>query len=208
MMIKRRDLLASAGSLLAGATFGLVTVAGGAQAHEYEVGKLKVEHPWLRAPADGDNKASFFAMLENNGDTPDKLIAVKCEKVGKAVIHGDAKNLQLESPVTLPPKQKVTLAPGGAYVALLDIKKHLEVGWGLEMTLVFEKAGEVVIDAAIDAPDAAHAHDAEAMERWEKAHGKDTSGPKPEGHEGHEGHKGHEQHQHHHHEEKKPEGAK
>ena len=66
-------------------------------------------------------------------------------------------------------------------MTLLDIKKHLEVGWGLEMTLVFEKAGEVVIDAAIDAPDAAHAHDAEAMERWQKAHGQDAAGPKEGG---------------------------
>ena len=60
---------------------------------------------------------------------------------------------------------------------LLDIKKHLEVGWGLEMTLTFEKAGDVVIDAAIEAPDAAHAHDADAQARWEKAHNKDTAGP-------------------------------
>ena len=59
------------------------------------------------------------------------------------------------------------------------------------MTLVFEKAGEVTLDAAIDAPDAQHAHDAEAMERWEKAHGKDNSGPKPDAHQGREGHKMH-----------------
>nr|WP_244430743.1 copper chaperone PCu(A)C [Methylocystis sp. ATCC 49242] len=200
-MIKRRDLLASGGSLLAGAALGVVALRGSAQAHEYDVGKLKVEHPWLRAPADGEKNASFYAFIHNNGDTPDKLVAVKVEKFGSAVIHGDAKNLALEAPVLLPPKQKITLAPGGAYVALLDAKKHLEVGWGLEMTLVFEKAGEVVIDAAIDAPDAKHAHDAEAMERWEKAHNKDTSGPKPEA--GHEGHHGHQ----HHHEEKKTEGA-
>jgi periplasmic copper chaperone A len=205
MMIKRRDLLAKGGCLLAGATFGIFAPRGSARAHEYDVGKLKIEHPWLRAPADGDNKSTFYAFLHNNGDTPDKLVAVKVEKFGKAVIHGDAKNLELETPVLLPPKQKVTLAPGGAYVALLDAKKHLEVGWGLEMTLVFEKAGEVVTDAAIDAPDAKHAHDAEAMERWEKAHNKDTSGPKDSGHEEHHGHEGHE---HHHHSEKPTEGAK
>ncbi len=187
-MIKRRDLLATGGAVLALASLGLFAMA---QAHEYELGKLKVEHPWLRAPVDGDNKAQFYAVLENNGDTPDKLIAIKSEKFGKAAIHGDAKNLELETPVTLAPKQKVTLAPGGAYVGLLDIKKHLEVGWGLEMTLVFEKAGEVVIDAAIDAPDAKHAHDAEAMDRWEKAHGKDNAGPKAD-----DPHAGH----HHHHE--------
>ncbi len=198
MMIRRRDLLASGGSLLAGAALGVLSPKS-ARAHEYDVGKLKVEHPWIRAPADGDNKSSFYAFLHNNGDTPDKLIAVKVEKFGKTVIHGDPKNLELETPIVLPPKTKVTAAPGGVYVALLEAKKHLEVGWGLEMTLVFEKAGEVVIDAAIDAPDAQHAHDAEAMERWEKAHNKDTSGPKDSGHEGHHDH-------HDHHSDKKPDG--
>ncbi|MCX7900366.1 MAG: copper chaperone PCu(A)C, partial [Methylocystis sp.] len=94
---------------------------------------------------------------------------------------------------------KVTLKPGSIHVDLLDIKKHLEVGWGLEMTLVFEKAGEVVIDAAIEAPDAAQAHDAEAQARWEKAHGKDTSGPKEAGGQAHHDHA-----KHHHEEEKAP----
>jgi copper(I)-binding protein len=203
-MIKRRDLLTTGGSLLAGAAFGVFVPRGSAQAHEYDVGKLKVEHPWLRAPADGQTNATFYAFLHNNGDTPDKLVAVKVEKFGKAVIHGDAKNLELETPILLPAKQKVTLAPGGVYVALLDAKKHLEVGWGLEMTLVFEKAGEVVIDAAIDAPDAKHAHDAEAMERWEKAHNKDTSGPKDAAPKD----AGHHGHDHHHHSETPAEGAK
>ncbi|PPD43063.1 MAG: hypothetical protein CTY15_11220 [Methylocystis sp.] len=197
MMIKRRDLLATGGSLLAGAAFGALLPRGSAQAHEYDVGKLKVEHPWTRAPADGEKNATFYAFLHNNGDTPDKLIGVKCEKFEKAVIHGDPKNLSAETPIVLPPKSKVTAAPGGVYVELIGAKKHLEVGWGLEMTLVFEKAGEVVIDAAIDAPDAKHAHDAEAMERYEKAHNKDTSGPKESGHEGHQGHGGHGGHEHH-----------
>ena len=47
------------------------------------------------------------------------------------------------------PEQTTTLAPGGAYVLLLDIKKHLEVGWGLEMTLTFEKAGSVEVEYAV-----------------------------------------------------------
>jgi len=204
MIIKRRDLLATGGSMLAGAALGLLTPLRAAKAHEYDVGKLKVEHPWLRAPGDNEKNASFYAFLHNSGDTPDKLIAVKVEKFEKAVIHGDPKNPEAEAPIVIPPKSKVTAAPGGVYVALIGAKKHLEVGWGLEMTLVFEKAGEVVIDAAIDAPDAQHAHDAEAMERWQKAHNADTSGPKDSGHEGHGDHGGHE---HHHHEDKKSEGA-
>lgn len=214
MAIKRRDLLLTGASLLGGSALGVFVPRGAAQAHEYEVGKLKVEHPWLRAPLDGETTAYFFAFLHNAGDAPDKLVAVKSEKFGSVEFHGDAKNPGAVAPVVLAPKSKTTLAPGGAHVILLDIKKHLEVGWGLEMTLVFEKAGEVTIDAAIDAPDAKHAHDAEAMERWEKAHNQDTSGPK-ESAGGHGGRGGHDQHKHHDHHEmnggagaKAPSGAK
>lgn len=185
MSITRRDLLV-AGGVATGAALFLAK----ADAHEYEIGKLIVEHPWIRAPKDGETKAYFYAFIHNEGATPDRLIGVTGEKFGNIEIHPDAKSDEKGAGVPIPPKTTTTLAPGGAYVLLLDIKKHLEVGWGLEMTLKFEKAGEVVIDAAIEAPDAAHAHDAEAQARWEKAHGQDTSGPAmaPADHEHHHHH--------------------
>ncbi len=190
-LIKRRDLLLSGGALLCGAAAGGLIPFSSAGAHEYEIGKLIVEHPWVRAPADGDNKAYLYAFIHNQGETADKLIGVKAEKFGAVEFHADARDDGQSTGIAIAPRQTMTLAPGGAYVLLLDIKKHLEVGWGLEMTLTFEKAGEVVIDAAIEAPDAAHAHDAEAQARWEKAHNQDTAGPAQDAHE-HE-------HEHHHH---------
>jgi len=187
-MIKRRDLFASVIALLLGSILGLATMSIVSTAHEYEVDKIKIIHPWIRAPKDGDDKAQFYAVIENNGNAPDKLISVKSEKFGRANLLGDAKT---EGPILISPQQKIILSPKAGYVDLLNIKKHLEVGWGLEMVLVFEKAGEVTIDAAIDAPDAMHAHDAEAMARWEKAHGKDTSGPKADAHQDHHNHMHH-----------------
>lgn len=177
MMIKRRDLLRPVGAVLIAAAAGEIFSFETADAHEYEIGKLVVEHPWVRAPADGDNKAYLYAFIHNLGAGADRLVGVKAEKFGKVEFHANARSDDKSAGVAIPPQQTTTLAPGGAYVLLLDVKKHLEVGWGLEMTLVFEKAGEVVIDAAIEAPDAVHAHDAEAMARWEKAHNKDTAGP-------------------------------
>jgi hypothetical protein len=177
MTIKWRDLLLSGGALLCGAAAGGLLPSGSARAHEYEIGKLIVEHPWVRAPLDGDNKAYFYAFIHNSGEAGDGLIGVKAEKFGKVEFHADAREEGPSKGIAITPKQTTTLAPGGAFVLLLDIKKHLEVGWGLEMTLTFEKAGDVVIDAAIEAPDAAHAHDADAQARWEKAHNKDTAGP-------------------------------
>lgn len=179
MPITRRDLL-----VVGGAAAGATLLFGSADAHEYEIGKLVVEHPWLRAPADGETKAYFYGFIHNVGAVGDRLVGVKSEKFGAVEFHADARGDAKTSGIAIPPGQTTTLAPGGAYVLLLDIKKHLEVGWGLEMTLTFEKAGDVVIDAAIEAPDAAHAHDAEAQARWEKAHNKDASGPTPAHDEG------------------------
>jgi periplasmic copper chaperone A len=168
-MMKRRDLLRSAGALLAGLMTGRLFSAGAASAHEYEIGKLIVEHPWIRAPKPGESKAYLYAFIHNEGAEPDRLIGATGEKFGNFEIYPDARSSAKGKGILIPPNATTTLAPGGAYVLLLDIKKHLEVGWGLELTLKFEKAGEVVIDAAIEAPDAAHAHDAEAAARWEKA---------------------------------------
>jgi periplasmic copper chaperone A len=189
-MIKRRDLLLSGGALPCSAATGGLFRSVSAEAHEYEIGKLVVEHPWLRAPADGDNKAYLYGFIHNLGAGADRLIGVKAAKFGAVEFHADARGGEKSTGIAIPPNQTTTLAPGGAYVLLLDIKKHLEVGWGLEMTLTFEKAGDVVIDAAIEAPDAVHAHDAEAQARWEQAHGKDAAGPAAGGHE--------HSHEHHH----------
>ena len=182
MTITRRDLL-----VLGGAAAGVALLGASADAHEYEVGKLVVEHPWVRAPKDGETKAYLYGFFHNLGDAGDRLIGVKAEKFGKVELYPDARTDKPAAGIALPPHQTTTLAPGGAYVLLLDIKKHLEVGWGLEMTLTFEKAGDVVIDAAIEAPDAAHAHDAEAQARWEKAHNPDAAAtPAPAGHDHHD----------------------
>jgi hypothetical protein len=170
MMIKRRDLLAAGGALLGGAAFGALAPMRSAQAHEYELGKLTIEHPWVRAPKDGETTAYFYAFVHNKGGA-DKLIAVKSPNVGKVTLYSDAKEATVAAGgVAIAANKTTTLSPEGAHVALAEVKKINPVGWGMELVLVFEKAGEVTVDAAVDAPDAKHAHDAEAMQRWEKAH--------------------------------------
>jgi hypothetical protein len=159
-----------------GALIIAAVARGAAAAHEYEVGKLKIEHPWLRAPKDGETHAHLFMLIHNSGED-DRLVGVKSANIGGAEFHVAPQFAALSDSIYIPAGSELKLAPGGSYVDLLGIKKMNPVGWGFEMTLVFAKAGEVTIDAAIDAPDAMHAHDAEAMERWEKAHGRSERPP-------------------------------
>jgi hypothetical protein len=198
MIIKRRDLLA-AGALLGGAALLAAIPASTTRAHEYELGKLVVEHPWVRAPKDGETTAYFYAFVHNKGGA-DKLIAVKSPNIGKTAFHADAKHALAEGGIAIAPNETTTLSPEGAHVVLSDIKKINPVGWGVELVLVFEKAGEVTVDAAIDAPDAKHAHDAEALARWEKAHGgggDEKPAEKADHHHHHGDHGGGHEHGHH-----------
>ena len=55
MSIKRRDVLFSGALLIACGALGLILGVMPALAHEYEIGKLKVEHPWLRYAKRGRN---------------------------------------------------------------------------------------------------------------------------------------------------------
>ena len=193
MSIDRRDLLHSLLRSAAGGVIVAITTCASVGAHEYEAGNITVEHPWLRSPGDGETTAPLFMIIENKGDTPDKLIGARAAKVGKIVIHADPAWIVVPHGIVIPPRATVTLEPGGPHVGLRDVTKMNPVGWGFELTLIFEKAGEVTIDASVEAPDAKHAHDAEATERWDKAHGAKKEA-EPAAHEEH--HDAHADHEH------------
>ncbi|MBY6243114.1 copper chaperone PCu(A)C [Methylosinus sp. Sm6] len=188
MTIDRRRILSRA--LSAGAAFAacfIIWPSTSIRAHEYEVGAIKIEHPWLRAPHEGETRAQLYMFVSNKGDRPDRLIGVKSAGFGSAEFHVAPHFAVRENAIYLPPMSKVTLEPGGSHVLLVDISKMNPIGWGFEMTLVFDKAGEVAIDASIDAPDAMHAHDADAMERWRKSHRESSSEPEtPSDHTDHD----------------------
>jgi copper(I)-binding protein len=56
------------------------------------------------------------------------------------------------SAIEIPGGETVELKPGGYHVMLLDVKKVLAVGDTIEVTLTFEKAGEVQTTAEVREP--------------------------------------------------------
>jgi periplasmic copper chaperone A len=57
---------------------------------------------------------------------------------------------QLEA-LEVPAGQTVELRPGGHHLMLLDLKQPLKATDRLKLTLVFEKAGELTVEASIRA---------------------------------------------------------
>lgn len=168
-LFRSPSMLAHTG-MVAGGAYLLMSMLTGGHAQEYAVGGLEIERPWLRAPKEGENVAALYMVIHNTGHAQDKLVGVKSEKIGAGVLHADVKRIVVPHGIVIPPHASVLLEPDRPYVSLEGLEAMTPVGGSFQIRLVFEKAGEVAIDASVEAPDAKHAHDAEATARWEKAH--------------------------------------
>ena len=65
-----------AGAVLAVALVG--TLVAPAFAVDYRLGALRIKDPWARATTSRWQAGRAFMLIENTGDTPDRLVAVTC----------------------------------------------------------------------------------------------------------------------------------
>jgi periplasmic copper chaperone A len=72
------------------------------------------------------------------------------------------------------------LKPGGDHVMLMDVKDPLKEGDLVKLTLTFEKAGDIEVEATVEAPGATGPH---GMEKQPAADAKPTGDNQH--HEGH-----------------------
>lgn len=135
-----------------------------AQAHEYSIGKIEIDHPWSREmPPSAPNAAAYFTL--HNAGEADRLSAVSTPLAQKAELHehihrdGLMKMQQVEA-VDVPAGGAVQFAPMGYHVMLFGLKQQMKDGERFPLTLHFDKAGDVEVEVAVqkDAPQAEHQH--------------------------------------------------
>jgi periplasmic copper chaperone A len=119
-------------------------------------GSLRVETPWIRAAAGGDNSAAFMT-IRNGGSQADRLVAAECPAAMMVEIHQSMEKdgMAMMSPVSAieaPSRGQVELKPGGYHVMLMQLKKDLKPGDKVELTLTFAKAGRVAVTAEVRKP--------------------------------------------------------
>ena len=119
-------------------------------------GPLTVVQPWSRATAPSQKTGGVFLRIENTSDHPDLLIGVESEMADAASLHamirdGDVMKMRpVEGGIEVPANGHVVLAPGGRHVMLIGLHNHLSKGATVPLTLIFERAGKVEIEAVIE----------------------------------------------------------
>lgn len=122
-------------------------------AHSFTHGDIRVMHPWASVAAVGAS-SPVYMTLTNAGTEPDRLIAVEAKAAGRVEIQkakkgGGATSYEPISAVDVGAKKTVAMQPGGMRVLLADLKEPLRHEYTVPLTLVFERAGRVEIQAVI-----------------------------------------------------------
>jgi copper(I)-binding protein len=140
-------------SLLA-AAFALI--ASAAPAHDYKAGSIQIDHPWARATPRGATVAAGYFKLTNTGSTPDRLVGGSSSASKEIEIHemsmtdGVMRMRPMKGGLEIKPGQTVELKPGGSHLMMIDLKQQLQQGQRVKGTLVFEKAGSVDVEYAVE----------------------------------------------------------
>jgi hypothetical protein len=144
-MILRGLLVVAALALLYGC--GSTTSA----ARSFSTGAIQVTNVWVRAA--GENGAAY-ATITNSGSESDKLLRVASDSVEAVELHTstDDHGVMKMNPVDgidIPARATVALRSGHYHAMLIGIREALEPGTTTRLTLEFEKAGELVVEAEV-----------------------------------------------------------
>jgi len=127
-------------------------------------GAITVDAPWTRAAGQGGQGAGFVTI--RNAGAADRLLSASTPAAGRTELHtmlrdGDIMRMRQVEAIAVPANGAVTLAPGGLHIMLIGLTRPLAVGESVPLTLVFERAGTVTLNLAVQPAGArapAHAH--------------------------------------------------
>lgn len=116
--------------------------------------QIRVEDAWVRPDPLIENGAGYFTIY-NDGDQVDTLVGIQADFAVTATAHqtvqdGDISRMQSVPRVEIPPGGQLVFEPLSFHVMLMDLDQDvIKNSETVSMTLVFEKTGEVVIEAEI-----------------------------------------------------------
>lgn len=119
---------------------------------------LMVMEPWARPAPQAGNSAVYLTLM-NQGDAADALLRVESDVAAAVELHetkmeGDVMKMSPLASIGIPAGGSASLQPGGMHVMLVNVKRELAPGDTITLTLNFENAGPMTVEAQVRAADA------------------------------------------------------
>lgn len=125
--------------------------AGMASDGDVTPGDLRIAAPFARATLPNQPVAGGFLTITNTGSADDTLVAARSPAAGRVEVHemamdGDVMRMrEVAGGLPIPAGATVTLEPGGYHVMFMDLAGPLAEGDKAEVTLTFDRAGDVTL---------------------------------------------------------------
>ena len=132
---------------------GVAGCSGGAQPGA--VSTLTVSDAWVRLTAGLAEPAAGYLTIVNHGTADDALVSASSPQAALVAVHQssmDSAGMMGMAPVArldCPIGGTVAFAPGGYHLMISGLTVQLKAGDRLELDLVFEHAGTIVVQADV-----------------------------------------------------------
>lgn len=130
-----------------------VRTVGGMQSKEASTSATGMQPKEGAGPATG-----AFMIIKNNSDAADKLIKAESDVAKMVQIHlsevdanGVSSMHEVEG-VDVPAGGSAELKPGSYHVMLIGLKQDIQEGDTVSITLTFQNAGKVTVEAPVKTP--------------------------------------------------------
>ena len=154
---------------------GLLLFAGVACQNQTLTSPITVDSAWIRAittggnmdhsmdmptappEAAGDVTTAAFLKIMNSGNEDDHLLRIESDlaevvELHRSEIQNDVMTMRPVEGIDIPAGETVELRPGGFHIMLIGLQREIKPGENYILTLVFENAGPVKVDAEVRAP--------------------------------------------------------
>lgn len=116
----------------------------------YAQPKIEVKNAWVREVPPVSSMSAAYMIIENKGDKPDKLLSASTNIAKTVEIHETlGGKMRRVKALEIPPGKSVELKPGGYHLMLINLAQKPKEGQKVELTLKFEKSGEVKVQADV-----------------------------------------------------------
>lgn len=118
-----------------------------ASAHGFKIGELAIVHPFLRATPPTATTTAGYMVIRNQGSASDRLLRIETTAAEKVTFHRTvidrdiAKMVPIEEGFEIPAGGEFRLGADGTHAMLVGLTGPIDLGFLIEATLVFERAG-------------------------------------------------------------------
>jgi copper(I)-binding protein len=123
--------------------------------------QIEIENARTRATPPGAKIAAGYMTIRNKSPSPDHLLSAASPLAARVETHvhlhdGDVMRMRPVKGYDIPAKGSLELAPGGAHLMFVDIKRPFKEGEKIPVTLRFERAGEMRVMITVGRIDMRH----------------------------------------------------